>query len=100
MAPGVASTLEILVAQGEAQAQVIRDLTFLCRAHGVPEVAIATAKRPLVMEMAAALEQEQGPGHTEPMETDLPLVDEIRASDPIKTVELPTLVAQGLEVES
>jgi hypothetical protein len=93
MAPGIANTLDILVHQQEAQALTIRNLIALCRAHGLPELKLASALLPLVD--ASPLAQELGPGHTEPME-----VDEIRKADPpdtfqgAPTQELPTVAVE------
>jgi hypothetical protein len=88
--------------QSEAYRQVVRNLAKLCDEHNVPALKVAAALCPLFA-VGPVPTQPQGPGHTEPMETD----DVTRYHDApedhpfgSKTQELPTLVAQGLEVES
>ena len=92
--------LEILVAQAEAQAQAIRNLTALCRQAGVPQFRLAQALRPLVMDLGAVPSEEHD-GNTEPLERDDPReLEAIRAADHIPTQELRVVTDEDLEAVS
>lgn len=93
MAPGIVSLLDAESKRMEAALTAVQNLRIVARAAGATDIAIALACQPLAEVMVP--QQEQGPGHTEPMERDD--VSAIRDHDPEdhpyghKTMKLRTI---------